>query len=138
MRRRRGRTIGAVLIAVFLLIASGYALFDDRSLRTMGSPVLKADVSRQVSQSERSLSVGARVFAVDGTAIGAVAGISRGDDGHVERIRVRTASLPALGARTVVIRDTAFSVKGTVVRLNLSVAEVKALPGIMTTDGAAG
>lgn len=134
MYRRRGRTIGTVLIGTFVLLAFGYALFGDGALRTMPSPVMKA----AVSQSERSLAVGASVLASDRTNVGTVSGISRRLSGHIERIRVTTASPLGLGARTIIIRDTAFSVENGTVVLSLSVAQVEALPGAMTTDGAAG
>ena len=55
--------------------------------------VMKAEVS----QSERSLAVGASVLAADGSKVGSLSGISRRDDGHIERIRVITASLLAWG-----------------------------------------
>jgi hypothetical protein len=135
MDRRRGRTIGTFLIGAFVLIAFAYSLFGNSTgWRTMPSPVMKAEVS----QSERSLAVGASVLAADGTKVGSVSGISRGVDGRIERIRVMTASPLGLGERSVSIRDTAFSVEGSTVRLSLSVAQVNSLPGAMTTDGAAG
>jgi hypothetical protein len=135
MDRQRGRTIGTFLTGAFVMIAFTYTLFGDRvALRTMRSPVMKAEVS----QLERSLAVGARVLTADRTEVGTVSGISRGLNGHMERIRVTTASPLGLGERSVSIRDTAFSVEGSTVLLRLSVAEVNALPGAMTSDGAAG
>ena len=134
MYRRRGRTIGTVLIGTFVLLAFGYALFGDRTLRMIPSPVMKAEVSL----SERSLEVGASVLASDRTKVGTVSGISRRLNGQIERIRVTTASPPGLGGRTIIVRDTAFSVESGTVNLSLSVAQVEALPGAMTTDGAAG
>jgi hypothetical protein len=135
MGRRRGRTIGTFLIGAFVLIAFAYAFFGDSvGWRTMPAPVMKAEVS----QSERSLAVGSSVLAADGTKVGSVSGISRGVHGHIERIRVITASPLGLGERSVSIRDTGFSVEGSTVHLSLSVAEVNSLPSAMTTDGAAG
>ena len=135
MYRRRGRTLGTFVIGAFVLIAFAYALFGDSvGWRTMPSPVMKAEVS----QSERSLAVGASVLAADGSKVGSLSGISRRDDGHIERIRVITASLLGLGERTVSLPHTAFSVEGSTVRLSLSVAQVNSLPGVMMTDGAAG
>ena len=135
MYRRRGRTLGTFVIGAFVLIAFAYALFGDSvGRRTMPSPVMKAEVS----QSERSLAVGASVLAADGSKVGSLSGISRRDDGHIERIRVITASLLGLGERTVSLPHTAFSVEGSTVRLSLSVAQVNSLPGVMMTDGAAG
>ena len=134
MYRRRDRTIGTVLIGAFVIFAFGYALFSDGPLRTMPSPVMKAEVSL----SERSLAVGANVLASDRTKVGTVSGISRRLSGHIERIRMTTASPLGLGARTIIIRDTTFSVENGTVVLNLSVAQVEALPGAMSTDGAAG
>ena len=135
MYRRRGRTLGTFVIGAFVLIAFAYALFADSvGWRTMPSPVMKAEVS----QSERSLAVGASVLAADGSKVGSLSGISRRDDGHIERIRVITASLLGLGERTVSLPHTAFSVEGSTVRLSLSVAQVNSLPGVMMTDGAAG
>jgi hypothetical protein len=61
MGRRRGRTIGTILIGTFVLIAFVYALFGNGTLRTMPSPVMKAEVS----QSERNLALGASVLASD-------------------------------------------------------------------------
>ena len=67
MYRRRGRTLGTFVIGAFVLIAFAYALFGDSvGWRTMPSPVMKAEVS----QSERSLAVGASVLAADGEGIG--------------------------------------------------------------------
>jgi ABC-type transporter Mla subunit MlaD len=87
MDRRRGKTIGTFLIGAFVLIAFAYSLFGDSTgWRTMPSPVMKAEVP----QSDRSMAVGANVLAADGTKVGSVSGISRGADGHVERIRVIT------------------------------------------------
>jgi hypothetical protein len=135
MYRRRGRTVGTFVIGAFVLIAFAYALFGDSvGPRTMPSPVMNAEVS----QSERALAVGASVLAADGSKVGLVSGISRRGDGHVERIRVSTASPLGLGERTVSIPHTAFSVEGSSVRLSLSVAQVNLLPTVMMTDGAAG
>ena len=135
MDRQRGRTIGTFLIGAFVLIAFAYSLFGgSTNWRTMPSPVMKAEVS----QSERSLAVGASVLAADGSKVGSVSGISRRGDGHIERIRVITASPLGLGERTVSLSHTAFSVEGSTVRLSLSAAQVNLLPGVMITDGAAG
>jgi hypothetical protein len=134
MGRRGDRAIGTVLIGTFVLIAFAYALFGSRTLRTMPSPVMKAEVS----QSERNLALGASVLASDRTKVGTVSGISRRLNGHIERIRVVTASRLGLGAKTIIISDPGFSVEGDTVVLTLSVVEVESLPGAMTTDGAAG
>jgi hypothetical protein len=134
MGRRRGRTIGTILIGTFVLIAFVYALFGNRTLRTMPSPVMKA----AVSQSERNLALGASVLASDRTKIGTVSGISRRLNGRIERIRVATTSPLGLGAKTIIISDPRFSVEGDTIILTLSVVEVESLPGAMTTDGAAG
>ena len=134
MGRRRGRTIGTILIGTFVLLAFIYALFGNGALRRLPSPVMKAEVS----QSERNLAIGASVLASDRTKVGTVSGISRRLNGHIERIRVVTASRLGLGAKTIIISDPGFSVEGDTVVLTLSVVEVESLPGAMTTDGAAG
>ena len=134
MYRQRGRTIGTLLIGTIVLTSFAYALIGDRALRTLPMSVMKADAS----QSERSITMGDTVLAADRTKVGTVSGISRGLNGHVERIRVVTASPPGIGERTVSIRDNSFSIDGNVVLLSLSVAQVGSLPGAMITDGAAG
>jgi hypothetical protein len=135
MDRQRGRTIGTFLTGAFVVVAFTYALFGDRvGLRTMRSPVMKAEAA----QLERSLAVGARVLTADRTEVGTVSGFSRGLNGQIERIRMTITSSLGSGERSVSIRDTAFSLEGSTVLLKLSVAEVNALPGAMTSDGAAG
>ena len=135
MYRRRGRTLGTFVIGAFVLIALAFALFSDsHGWRTMPSPAMRAELS----QSKRSLVVGASVLAADGSKVGSVSGVSRRRDGHIERIRVVTASHLGLGERHISIPDTAFFLEGSTVRLTLSVAQVNSWPGVMTTDGAAG
>jgi hypothetical protein len=127
MGRRRGRTIGTILIGTFVLLAFIYALFGNRTLRTMPSPVMKAEVS----QSERNLALGAivalgaSVLASDRTKVGTVSRISRRLNGRIERIRVATTSPLGLGAKTIIISDPRFSVEGDTVVLTLSVVEVE-------------
>jgi hypothetical protein len=82
--------------------------------------------------------LGAPVFAVDGTHVGIVDGISRSQTGRIERIRLATSPSFEPHAGILIVRQGAFTVDGTSVRLALSVQEVRALPRAMTVDGAAG
>ena len=132
--RRRGRTIGTILVGLAILVSLAALFFPERlGWRTMPHPVKKA----ALSQDERDLAVGAPVRAAEGAIVGAVSGISRTGGGHIERIRVTTISPAGSGQRIVSLRSTTFTVEGNAVQLSLTVAEVNALPGVMTSDGAA-
>ena len=115
MHRRRGRTVGTLVIAGLLLFALAYALLGPRT-----SP-------------PAPLRLGASVFAADGALVGTVAGISRLSTGRIERIRVTTPP-----GRTVIVNEGAFTVDGNRVRLALSVGEMKTLPSVMAEDGVSG
>ena len=84
-----------------------------------------------------ALTVGAPVQASDDTIVGRVSGISRDPHGHIHRIRIATAAPLGLGERTITVRDSLFTVVGGVVKMRLTVAEVNALPTVMTEDAAA-
>ena len=132
--RRRGRTIGTILVGLAILVSLAALFFPEQlGWRTMPHPVKKA----AISQDERNLAVGAPVRAAEGAIVGAVSGISRTGGGHIERIRVTTISPAGSGQRIVSLRSTTFTVDGNAVQLSLTVAEVNALPGVMTSDGAA-
>ena len=64
--RRRGRTIGTVIIGACVLLMAAHALTRDRDSRAFPLPAMKANIS----ELERTLHRGAGVFAVDGTIIG--------------------------------------------------------------------
>ena len=91
----------------------------------------------QIKATGQALAVGAPVEAIDGTVVGKVSGISRDSQGHIHRIRIATAAPLGLGERTISVRDSAFTVIGNVVKMRLTLAEVNALPIVMTEDGAA-
>ena len=132
--RRRGRTIGTIVVGLAILVSLAALFFAERlGWRTMPHPVKKA----ALSQDERNLAVGAPVRTAEGAIVGAVSGISRAGGGHIERIRVTTISPAGSGQRIVSLRSTTFTVEGNAVQLSLTVAEVNALPGVMTSDGAA-
>jgi hypothetical protein len=124
--RRRGRTIGTLIIAGLLVFAFAYALLGPRT--TPPVPFVKADL-----HGERALRLGASVFAADGALVGTVAGISRLSTGRIERIRVTTPP-----GRTVIVNEGAFTVDGNSVRLALSIGEIKTLPSVMAEDGVSG
>src|SRR4029453_17112804 len=71
--------------------------------------------------------MGAPVFAGD-TEIGVVADASVQEDGRIDRIRVRTASLLGFGERIIEIPESAFSVLHGTVILDLSAEEVDMFP----------
>ena len=132
--RRRGRTIGTIVIGLVILVSLAALFFPEQfGWRTMPHPVKKA----AVSQDERNLAVGAPVRSAEGIIVGAVSGISRTAAGPIERIRVTTISPAGSELRIVSLRSTTFTVDGDAVQLSLTVAEVNALPGLMTSDGAA-
>jgi hypothetical protein len=126
VHRRRGRTVGTLIIAGLLLFAFAYALLGPRT--SPPAPFVKAEL-----EGERALKLGASVFAADGALVGTVAGISRLSTGRIERIRVTTPP-----GRTVIVNEGAFTVEGNRVRLALSVGEVKTLPSVMAEDGVSG
>jgi hypothetical protein len=126
MHRRRGRTVGTLVIAGLLLFAFAYALLGPRT--SPPAPFVKAEL-----EGERALKLGASVFAADGALVGTVAGISRLSTGRIERIRVTTPP-----GRTVIVNEGAFTVDGDRVRLALSVGEMKTLPSVMAEDGVSG
>lgn len=132
MPRRRGRAIGTLIIGACVVVAFGYALsnYSERS-PTLPFRAMKAEVGA----AERALAPGASVRAVDGTSVGTVSGISRGLQGQVERLRVTTV---APDSRVVLVRRPVFTIDERGVRLNLSVAEVSALPRVMMEDHSAG
>jgi hypothetical protein len=130
--RRRGRTIGTIVVGLAILVSLAALFFPEQlGWRTMPHPVKKA----AISQDERNLAVGASVRTAEGITVGAVSGISRAEGGHIERIRVTTVS-PA-GQRIVSLRSATFTIDGNAVQLNLTLAEVNALPAVMTNDRAA-
>jgi hypothetical protein len=94
-------------------------------------------VRAEITPAERALSVGAAVFAADGALIGRVSGLSRDARGHVERIRVTETTQTGSGRSILIISDSDFFFAEGAVRLNLSVAELGAMPKAMTDDKAA-
>jgi hypothetical protein len=132
--RRRGRTIGTLIIGACVLLLFAHALFGERfRWRPHGLPVVRAEIT----PAERALSVGAAVFAADGALIGRVSGLSRDARGHVERIRVTETTQTGSGRSILIISDSDFFFAEGAVRLNLSVAELGATPRAMTDDKAA-
>jgi PRC-barrel domain len=72
--------------------------------------------------------IGVTVFSAEGTPVGAVSAVSVGADGQLSEIRLTTASPLGLGERTVAIRQESFIVLDGAVVIDLSAAEVDALP----------
>jgi hypothetical protein len=131
--RRRGRTIGTIIIGSCVLLLFAHALFGERfRWHPHGIPVVKAEIS----PAERAISVGADVFTSDGALIGSVSGLSRDAQGHVERIRVTETTQTGSGRSILIIGNTDFLFVEGAVRLNLSVAELGATPKAMTEDKA--
>jgi hypothetical protein len=72
--------------------------------------------------------IGAVVFSVEGTEVGEVSAVTVGQDGQIDEIHVTTAVPLGLGQRTVAIgRGHFMALRGAIV-LDLSAAEVDALP----------
>jgi len=72
--------------------------------------------------------IGVAVFSAEGTPIGAVSAVSVGADGEISEIRLTTSSPLGLGERTVAITQESFIVLEGAVVIDLSAAEVDALP----------
>ena len=72
--------------------------------------------------------IGVSVFSPDGTPVGTVSAVSVGADQQISEIRLTTASPLGLGERTVAIRQESFIVLDGAVVIDLSAAEVDALP----------
>ena len=52
-------------------------------------------------------------------------------------LKAQTAMPLGLGERTISVRESAFTVVGNAVKMQLTAAQVNALPTVMTEDGAA-
>jgi len=72
--------------------------------------------------------IGVAVFSAEGAPVGTVSAVSVGADGQISEIRLTTASPLGLGERTVAIRQESFIVLEGAVVIDLSAAEVDALP----------
>ena len=72
--------------------------------------------------------IGVAVFLAEGTPIGAVSAVTVGADGQISEIRLTTSSPLGLGERTVAIAQESFMVLDGAVVVDLSAAEVDALP----------
>src|SRR5436853_931350 len=108
MPRRRGRTIGTLIIGACILLLFAHALFGERFRWPVnGLPAMKAEIA----STERVPSIGTPVVAADGTVVGKVSGLSRDTRGHVERIRVVGPIPMGFGQRTLIIRDKYFRVE---------------------------
>jgi hypothetical protein len=123
--------LGTLVIGGLLLFSFTYALFGDRA--SPQGPFRRAEVG----ETRRAL-VGAAVLAADGTHVGTVTGLSRSSNGRIDRIRVSTSRAFEPQGAILIVRHGEFSVDGGAVHLALTVGQVKALPRVMTDDGAAG
>jgi hypothetical protein len=122
------KACAAIVLGMSVIAAFLHALLSDRPA---GRSLMLANV--QMTESARSLRVGAPVFAGNGTRVGVVSGISREPDGRIERLRVTTES--SLGLEPIIIvRGTSLTIDGSGVRLALPVAELNRLPGVMLKD----
>jgi hypothetical protein len=72
--------------------------------------------------------IGVAAFSAEGTEVGTVSAVTVGADGQVSEIRLTTSSPLGLGARTVAIPQGSFTALDGAVVLDLSAAEVDALP----------
>lgn len=112
------KAVPNLLVATFVLLA-GAALVQ-----------LAAAQGPHEADSLAAELVGAPVFTGDGTQVGKVAAVSEGADGQIREIRITTASPLGLGPRTVVLpAGSAIVLRGAVV-VDLSPAEVDALPSV--------
>jgi hypothetical protein len=127
-----GRTVTFIIGAVVLVLFARALFGASSSWPNDDFPGLKAEIG------SHGLAVGTPVLAVDGTLVGHVSGLSRDSRGDVERIRVAGPTPMGLGQRTLIIRNTYFKVEEHSVQLNLTVAEVNAMPRAMTEDEASG
>jgi hypothetical protein len=74
--------------------------------------------------------IGGTVYAAGGTEVGKVAAVTTGTEGRVTELRITTASPLGFGQRTAILpRDSFMLLRGAVV-LDLSPAEVDALPSV--------
>jgi hypothetical protein len=74
--------------------------------------------------------IGAMVVVPDGTRVGEVSAVSIGSGEEITEIRMTTASPLGLGNRTVILPPGSFMVLRGAVVLDLSAAEVDALPSV--------
>ena len=132
--RRRTTTVGVLIVGASVLLLFAHTLFADQfRWPVAGFPAIKAGVA---PPDGRALSIGTAVLALDGTSVGSVSGLSRNARGHVERILVTGPRPMGLGQRTLIIRHRYFRVAEHAVQLNLSLAELDAMPEAMPNDKA--
>jgi hypothetical protein len=108
------RIFGALVIVAGLLV--GFFGFMALAQTPSGRAASAADL------------IGVSVFSPDGTPVGTVSAVSVGADDQISEIRLTTASPLGLGERTVAIRQESFIVLDGAVVIDLSAAEVDALP----------
>ena len=112
------RVIPNGLVATFLLLTG--AILAQLALAQTPAPAdsLSAEL------------IGAPVLTGNGTQVGEVSAVTEGPDGQISEIRVTMASPLGLGQRTVVLPpDSAIVLRGAVV-VDLSPAEMDALPSV--------
>jgi hypothetical protein len=127
MRRRRGRTIGTLLIGTCVL---GASLFAALGGQPTWRPLLADRSGIGISIAGRDLLPGAIVLAGDGTEVGSVSRIWRRADGHVEKIAI--ATMPGLNLPSnIVVRGTRLAIEEGRVRLASSVGELHGAPDAM-------
>lgn len=115
------RIFGAVVIVAGLLVGFfGFMAF----AQTPGS--------REPSAADL---IGVSVFSAEGMPVGTVSAVSVGADNQISEIRLTTGSPLGLGERTVTVRQESFIVLDGAVVVDLSAAEVDALPTQMVLRG---
>jgi PRC-barrel domain len=72
--------------------------------------------------------IGVAAFSAEGTEVGTVSAVTVDADGHITEIRLTTSSPLGLGTRTVAVPQGSFTALDGAVVLDLSSAEVDALP----------
>jgi PRC-barrel domain len=111
---RARRIFGALVILVGLLI--GFLGF---------MALAQAPDDRDTMAAEL---IGVRVFSADGAEVGTVSAVTVGADGDIAEIRLTTSSPLGLGERTVAVGRESFIILQGAVVLDMSAAEVDALP----------
>jgi hypothetical protein len=102
-----------VLLIVFALAAAGGQTFAQ-------SPPAQESIAEEL--------MGASVFAADGTEVGEVSAVLLGAAGDISEIRIVTPSPLGIGERTVILPRGSYMVLRGAVVVDLSAAEVDALP----------
>jgi len=115
LKGSRGRHIFAALVVVAGLVIGffGFMAFAQ-------SPGGRGDPAVEL--------IGVAAFSAEGTEVGTVSAVTVGSDGQVSEIRLTTSSPLGFGTRTVAVPQGSFIALDGAVVLDMSAAEVDALP----------